>query len=286
VSGLLPAAGLTSVSGATSALRSQSYIAPDELATALFLAAGLEMPLLLEGEPGVGKTEVAVALAAAADARLIRLQGHEGLDAQQALYDWDHARQLLSIRVAESGTEVGGLFSEEFLVARPLLEAIRHDGDVVLLVDEVDRAGDEFEALLLELLSDFQVTIPELGTVRAERRPLVVLTSNRTRELHDALKRRCIYHWIDYPDPELEREIVSARLPGVPEEIANRVVAAVERLRDASLYKPPGIGETIAWARAMLALGPEQPLEAGIGVALKVREDVELVRERGLLDGV
>jgi MoxR-like ATPase len=284
--GLLPAAGLTSVGSAAAALESQGYIAPQDLATALFLAAGLELPLLLEGEPGVGKTEVAVALAAAADARLIRLQGHEGLDAQQALYDWDHARQLLSIRVAESGGEVGSLFSEEFLVARPLLEAIRHDGDVVLLVDEVDRAGDEFEALLLELLSDFQVTIPELGTVRAARRPLVVLTSNRTRELHDALKRRCIYHWIDYPTSELEREIVSTRLPGVPEEIASRVVAAVERLRSASLYKPPGIGETIAWARAMIALGPEQPLAAGIGTALKVREDIELAQERGLLDGV
>ena len=278
---------LTDPSAVTGALARERYLADDDLATAVFLAAALEQPLLLEGEAGVGKTEVAKALAAATDARLIRLQCHEGIDVHNALYDWDYARQLLALRAAETGTEVGELFAAPFLIRRPLLEALEHDGTVVLLIDEIDRADDEFEAFLLELLSDFQVTIPEIGTVRARGRPLVVITSNRTRELHDALKRRCLYHWIDYPTREREAEIVAARLPGAPEAIALRVCDAVARLRERDLYKLPGVGETIAWAQALLALGGEgSSLEASVGAALKVREDIERVRADGVLQGV
>ncbi|HEY2636939.1 MAG TPA: MoxR family ATPase [Solirubrobacteraceae bacterium] len=274
------------VAAAHAALASQGYLADDALATAVFLAASLEQPLLLEGEAGVGKTETAKALAGATGARLIRLQCHEGIDLHHALYDWDYARQLLSLRAAEAGgAEPPELFGREFLVRRPLLEALEHDGPVVLLIDEVDRADDEFEAFLLEFLSDFQVTIPELGTVEARGRPLVVVTSNRTRELHDALKRRCLYHWIDYPTLQREREIVAARLPGVPEEIAARVTTAVARLREQELYKVPGVGETIAWARALLALGDGADLDTTLGVALKVREDLDRVRDHGVLEG-
>ena len=251
----------------------------------MHLAAALEQPLLLEGEAGVGKTEVAKALAGATGARLIRLQCHEGIDLHHALYDWDYPRQLLAIRAAEGGADPGGLFTRDFLLRRPLLEALEHDGPVVLLIDEVDRADDEFEAFLLELLSDFQVSIPELGTVEARGRPLVVLTSNRTRELHDALKRRCLYHWIDYPDPAREAEIVRIRLPGVPNEVAERVCAAVARLRGEQLYKLPGVGETIAWARALLALD-DGSLDETLGAVLKVREDIERTREREVLQGV
>jgi MoxR-like ATPase len=233
----------------------------------------------------VGKTEVARALAQALGARLIRLQCHEGIDLHHAVYDWDYQRQLLAIRAAEAGAAARELFGREFLLRRPLLEALEADGDVVLLIDEVDRADDEFEAFLLEFLADFAITIPELGTVTARRRPVVVLTSNRTRELHDALKRRCLYHWIDYPSPEREAEIVRVRLPGVPEAIVARVCAAVERLRAEELYKAPGVGETITWARALLALGDDDDLDATLGVALKVREDVERVRDRGVLQG-
>ncbi|HYP47804.1 MAG TPA: MoxR family ATPase [Thermoleophilaceae bacterium] len=249
----------------------------------MHLAAALEQPLLLEGEAGVGKTEVAKALAGATGARLIRLQCHEGIDLHHALYDWDYPRQLLAIRSgAAEGAQAGGLFAREYLLRRPLLEALEHPGPVVLLIDEVDRADDEFEAFLLEFLSDFQVSIPELGTIAAAGRPLVVLTSNRTRELHDALKRRCLYHWIDYPDAQREAEIVRARLPGVPEEIAERVCAAVSRLRGEELYKLPGVGETIGWARALLAMEGAS-LDETLGVVLKVREDLERVRERGVL---
>jgi MoxR-like ATPase len=257
----------------------------------VFLASELGLPLLVEGEAGVGKTEVAKALAAATGARLIRLQCHEGIDVHQALYDWDYARQLLALRAAEGGVDEGELFSRRFLLRRPLLEAVEKSASahpVVLLVDEVDRADDEFEAFLLELLSDFQVTIPELGeTIRAEQRPLVVLTSNRTRELHDALKRRCLYHWIDYPSRSREADIVRARVPGVAEAVAERVCDAVARLRGVELYKLPGVGETIAWAQALIALGGENgSIDDTLGVALKVREDLERVRELGVLEGV
>ncbi|MEA2256531.1 MAG: hypothetical protein QOG35_2576 [Solirubrobacteraceae bacterium] len=234
----------------------------------------------------MGKTEVAKALAGATGARLIRLQCHEGIDVHHALYDWDYQRQLLALRAAESGVDEGELFSERFLLRRPLLQALEADERVVLLIDEIDRADDEFEAFLLELLSDFQVTIPELGTIKARTHPLVVLTSNRTRELHDALKRRCLYHWIDYPDPEREADIVRARIPGADEAIVRRVVGAVARLREAELYKVPGVGETIAWAQALGALGDPDALSESLGVALKVREDIERVRAQGVLDGV
>jgi MoxR-like ATPase len=271
------------------ALAGERYLADRPLAVSVYLAATLGQPLLVEGEAGVGKTEVARALATATGARLIRLQCHEGIDLHQALYDWDWARQLLALRAAEvggTGADAPDLFSRRFLLRRPLLEALEHDGPVVLLIDEVDRADDAFEAFLLELLADFQVTIPELGTVEARGRPLVVLTSNRTRELHDALKRRCLYQWIDYPLPEREAEIVRVRAPGVAEEIAERVVGAVARLRETDLYKLPGVGETIAWARALDALGEEASMDETLGVALKVREDVDRVRADGVLDGV
>ena len=217
-----------SVEAASDALAAQDYLADRGLALAVQLAVVLEQPLLLEGEAGVGKTEVARALASATGARLIRLQCHEGIDLHHAVYDWDYPRQLLALRAAEGGVDEGELFSERFLLRRPLLDALEVEGEqpVVLLIDEIDRADDEFEAFLLEFLSDFAVTIPELGTISATRRPIVVLTSNRTRELHDALKRRCLYHWIDYPDPERERAIVAARIPGMPETIALRVVSS------------------------------------------------------------
>jgi MoxR-like ATPase len=275
-----------SVDAAREALAGQRYLADRALALAVHLAAILEQPLLLEGEAGVGKTEVAKALAGATGARLIRLQCHEGMDLHHAVYDWDYARQLLAIRAAEGGADEGELFSRRYLLRRPLLEALEHEGPAVLLIDEVDRADDEFEAFLLEFLSDFQVTVPELGTVTARGRPLVVITSNRTRELHDALKRRCLYHWIDYPSPQREAEIVRARLPGVPDEVAARVCAAVARLRAEDLYKLPGVGETITWAQALLAVDGDAGLEETLGVALKVREDIDLVRERGVLEGV
>ena len=282
-------AELQSVGAASDALAGQGYLADRQLAMAIHLAVVLPQPLLLEGEAGVGKTEVARALSTAVGAKLIRLQCHEGIDLHHAVYDWDYARQLLALRAAEGGVDEGELFARRFLLRRPLLEALESDPSeaVVLLIDEIDRADDEFEAFLLEFLSDFAITIPELGTIAARRRPIVVLTSNRTRELHDALKRRCLYHWIDYPTPERERAIVHARLPQVPEAVAERVVEAVSRLRDqGDLYKLPGVGETIVWAQALLALGDEASLDETLGVALKVHEDVLRVRERGVLEGV
>jgi MoxR-like ATPase len=267
----------------TEALAGERYLADRGLSVAVYLTATLEQPLLVEGEAGVGKTEVGKALSGATGARLIRLQCHEGIDLHHALYDWDYPRQLLHLR-AEGSATAEALYSERFLLRRPLLDALQASEPVVLLIDEIDRADDEFEAFLLEFLSDFQVSIPELGTITAERRPLVVVTSNRTRELHDALKRRCLYHWIDYPSPEREAEIVRARLPGVPDAIAERVCAAVARLRGEELYKLPGVGETIAWAQALLALD-EADLESTLGVVLKVREDIDHVRQSGVLQG-
>jgi MoxR-like ATPase len=270
----------------TEALGREGYLADQGLATAAYLAFALEQPLLLEGEAGVGKTEVARALASATGAELIRLQCHEGIDLHHAVYDWDYQRQLLAIRAAEAGAPARELFGREFLLRRPLLEALEHEGGpAVLLIDEIDRADDEFEAFLLEFLADFAITVPELGTIAAAHRPLVVLTSNRTRELHDALKRRCLYHWIDYPTPQREAEIVLTRLPGVPEEIAARVCVAVARLRERELYKLPGVGETITWARALLALDGQATLEDTLGVALKVREDIDRVRREKVLEG-
>jgi MoxR-like ATPase len=268
------------------ALAGQGYLADQGLATSAYLAFALEQPLLLEGEAGVGKTEVARALASAMGAALIRLQCHEGIDLHHAVYDWDYQRQLLAIRAAEAGAPARELFGPEFLLRRPLLEALEHDGGpAVLLIDEIDRADDEFEAFLLEFLADFAITIPELGTISAAHRPLVILTSNRTRELHDALKRRCLYHWIDYPTPEREAEIVRTRLPGVPEEVAARVCGAVAQLRERELYKLPGVGETITWARALLALDGSATLDDTLGVALKVREDIDRVRRDRVLEG-
>jgi MoxR-like ATPase len=272
---------VASIEDVEQALGGQGYLADRALATAVFLAATLQQPLLLEGEAGVGKTEVARAFAAATGARLIRLQCHEGIDVHHALYEWDYQRQLLAIRAADHGPPAD-VYSERYLLRRPLLQALEATEPVVLLIDEIDRADDEFEAFLLELLSDFQVSIPELGTVVATRRPLVVLTSNRTRELHDALKRRCLYHWIDYPDVSREIEIVRARLPGVADATARRVCEAVARLRGAELYKQPGVGETITWARALMAVGD---LDASLGAAVKVKEDMERVRASGVLSG-
>ena len=274
----------------TETLRQGGYLADRGLATALFVALSLNRPVLLEGEVGVGKTEVAKVMASAFGRKLIRLQCYEGIDTNQALYEWDYARQMLHIRALSEHQLAGDdavdkLFGPKFLLERPLLEAVRAGDRAVLLIDEIDRADDEFEAFLLEFLSDYQVTIPELGTVTARGRPLVIVTSNRTRELHDALKRRCLYHWIEYPSADREMEIVRARLPEVPDAIAERVCAAVARLREQDLYKLPGVGETINWARALLALDSDDLTET-LGVALKVREDIERVRERGVLGGV
>jgi MoxR-like ATPase len=281
----------TSVAELTETLRRGDYLADRGLATAVFVALSLRRPLLLEGEPGVGKTEIAKVLATVLGRELIRLQCYEGIDTNQALYEWDYARQLLHIRAMSERATVGEnedaavdkLFGPRFLLERPLLQAVRSGDRAVLLIDEIDRADDEFEAFLLEMLSDFQITIPEVGTIAAAAPPLVVLTSNRTRELHDALKRRCMYHWIDYPTLEREVEIVMVRQPGVAQELARKVVAAVHRLRELDLAKPPGVAETIDWVRTLDFLG-ETTLTADaadltLGSVLKEREDMELARE-------
>jgi MoxR-like ATPase len=278
---------LTTIEQMEEALQEAAYLPDRGLATALFLAQSLGKPLLLEGEAGVGKTEAAKALARSNGARLIRLQCYEGLDVAQAVYEWNYSRQLLHIRAAQDGTvSEAALFGREFLIRRPLLEAIESEEPVVLLIDEIDRADEEFEALLLEVLSDFQITIPELGTIAARRRPLVVLTSNRTRELHDALKRRCLYHWIGHPTLKREVEIIRLRVPGVSERLADQVARLVERMRTLELAKPPGVAETIDWAQALVALGQleldEDVVEATLGLSLKYREDFEAVRARGL----
>ncbi|MEZ4501936.1 MAG: MoxR family ATPase [Dehalococcoidia bacterium] len=274
-------------------LTAVGYLADRQLATTVFLAQALQKPLLLEGEAGVGKTELAKALAAARGARLIRLQCYEGLDASQALYEWNYQRQLLHIRLAEAGHRLEGdesapatgvereLFSEDYLVRRPLLEAILAEDEVapVLLIDEVDRADEEFEAFLLEVLSDFQITVPELGTLSARQRPFVILTSNRTRELHDALKRRCLYLWLDYPTFEREYDILRTRVPGINEHLAGQVCGFMQVLRDQDFYKKPGVAETIDWGLALMALHRDaldaDTVTETIGCVFKYHDDVE-----------
>src|SRR6059036_3495546 len=255
-------AGMTfgSVEEVESGLRSDSYLADRGLATAVYLALAMQRPLLIEGEAGVGKTEVGKTLARILSAELIRLQCYEGIDSAQALYEWDYAKQLLYTRALQAGEvreHVSELYGPEFLVERPLLRALRAGTGAVLLIDEIDRADDEFEAFLLEVLSDFSVTVPELGTIAASEPPVVVMTSNRTRELHDALKRRCLYHWIDFPSLEREVAIVRTRAPEVSEALARSVAGAVERLRALELVKPPGVAEAIDWARALALLGAD-----------------------------
>ena len=289
---------VTSVESVQAALADQRYLADEGLATSIFLALRLHRPLLLEGDAGVGKTEVAKAVAAWTGGELIRLQCYEGLDSNQAVYEWDHARQLLHLRAAEAsgaaaerGTEAleGELYTEAFLVRRALLRALTAAPDgtpPVLLIDEVDRADDEFEAFLLEVLSEYAITVPELGTFRAAVPPVVVVTSNRTRDVHDALKRRCLYHWVEHPDFEREVEIVRLRAPDVPDRLARQVAAAVEALRAEGLYKPPGVAETIDWAEALVTLGrssmDEASVRATLGTVLKYREDHERVRSDGV----
>jgi MoxR-like ATPase len=275
-----------------SAFAGHGYVADRDLATAVFLSLALGRPLLLEGEAGVGKTEVARTLAGVLGAELIRLQCYEGLDVNTAVYEWDYPRQMLEIRLLEARGEARSaatrdIFSEEFLIRRPLLQALESAAaePPVLLIDEVDRADEEFEAFLLEILSDFAVSIPEIGTIRAVRPPRVILTSNRTREVHDALKRRCLYHWIDYPDAARELAILRVRLPQVPDRLAREIVAFVQRLRTADLAKVPGVAETLDWAAALVALGathlePAQ-VEQTLGVLLKYQEDVGMMRGGG-----
>jgi MoxR-like ATPase len=291
----MPATGSTDE--VAQALAHHGYLADDGLATAIFLALTLQRPLLLEGEAGVGKTEVAKVLSRWTGGDLIRLQCYEGIDVSQAVYDWDYARQLLHLRAAEATGEARGLdtdsletqlYHERFLVKRAVLAAIDHrEGPPpVLLIDEVDRADDEFEAYLLEVLSDFQVTVPELGTFTASTPPIVVLTSNRTRDVHDALKRRCLYHWVDHPGLEREIAIVRLRVPGISETLARQVAAATEAMRSLNLYKPPGVAETIDWATALGRLGAsaldDDTVERTLGTVLKYREDHERVRQHGI----
>jgi MoxR-like ATPase len=277
----------TTVDDLTAGLREQAYLADRGLSTAIYLSLSLGKPLLLEGEAGVGKTEVAKVLSSLLDRELIRLQCYEGIDASQALYEWNYSRQLIAVRAmdaAEAGSHVEDLFGPEFLVERPLLSAIRAGDRAVLLVDELDRADDEFEAFLLEILSEFAVTIPEVGRIAAETPPAVIVTSNRTRELHDALKRRCLYHWIDHPDLDREVAIVRARAPHVSDALARDVAGAVERLRTLDLAKTPGVAETIDWANALAFLGAER-LHVGLagdtlGAVVKDHEDQAIVAPR------
>ncbi len=287
------------VNDVSAALAANSYLADEGLTTAIFLSLALRRPLLLEGEAGVGKTEVAKVLSRWTGGELIRLQCYEGIDVSQAVYDWDYSRQLLHLRAAEASGEAHGLgtdalegqlYNERFLLKRALLRAITPVAGPppILLIDEIDRADDEFEAYLLEVLSDFQITVPELGVFRAERPPLVILTSNRTRDVHDALKRRCLYHWVEHPDFEREVLIVRMRAPQVTDVLARQVAAAVEAMRGLNLYKPPGVAETIDWATALARLGVSQLSEstvtATLGAVLKYREDLERVQHHGVAD--
>jgi MoxR-like ATPase len=283
-------AALDSIDAIRDRFRERDYVCDRSLATAVFLALRLGRPLLLEGEAGVGKTELAKVLAASLGTRLIRLQCYEGLDVNAAVYEWNYPRQMLEIRLLEARGEADrvkahDIFGPEFLIRRPLLQALEPSEDgqpPVLLIDEIDRADEEFEAYLLEILSDFQVTVPEIGTIKAERPPRVILTSNRTREVHDALKRRCLYHWIDYPTAQKEFEIVLARVPDAPERLAREVVGFVHRLREADLTKVPGIAETLDWAAALLSLGSREltgeVVDETLGVVLKYEEDIRRIR--------
>ena len=275
-------------------LDDHDYFADESLVVAIHLSIQLGRPLFLEGEAGVGKTEVAKVLAAMTGESLIRLQCYEGLDVGQALYEWDYARQMMAIRLLEARGEGAtatshDIMSRDYLIARPLLQAIEASTAghrPVLLIDELDRADEEFEAFLLELLSDFQITIPEIGTIRAESRPIVILTSNRTREIHDALKRRCIYHWIDYPTPARESEIITRKVPDLEAELADTISEAMRRLREMELFKPPGVAETLDWAESLrlLSAGDLSPatIESTLGVILKYKDDIELVRAAGV----
>jgi MoxR-like ATPase len=277
-----------SIEALAAALEGQNYQADRALQVALHLSLQMGKPLFLEGEPGVGKTEVAKVLSAVTGGELIRLQCYEGLDVSHAMYEWDYARQMLAIRLAESSGDsstVTDVMSRDFLVARPLLKAIEasvNGNRPVLLIDEIDRADEEFEAFLLELLSDFQITIPEIGTIKAETPPIVILTSNRTREIHDALKRRCIYHWIDYPTYEREMAIIHAKVPGISAGLAEQLANAMQHLRSRDLFKPPGVAETLDWATALKLLGADELTpelyEDTLGVVLKYQDDLDVAR--------
>jgi MoxR-like ATPase len=278
-----------SVSETAALLASQGYIADRELATTVHLALAMQRPLLLEGEPGTGKTEIAKVLAAGLGRRLVRLQCYDGMDLSAAAYEWDHARQLMAIRLAEAGGDTNrdalsqDIYARSFLQARPLLSAIDPDlPPAVLLIDELDRADEPFEAFLLELLADFQITVPEFGTVKAKTVPVVVLTSNRTREVHDAIRRRCLYHWVDYPDATRERAILAAKAPGVPDHLSAQVVAFVQRLRGADLFKLPGVAESIDWANALSYLNQHeltpQAADETLGVLLKYQDDIARIK--------
>ena len=283
----MPVAVPDSVDSTSALLAGGDYIAGRGLATSLYLSLTLGRPLFLEGEAGVGKTEVAKVLARRLGRRLIRLQCYEGLDVASAVYEWDYARQMIEIRIAEASSETdrgrlaSDVFDERFLIKRPLLEALQPSpgGSPVLLIDELDRTDEPFEAFLLEVLADFQITVPEVGTIRADTPPLVVITSNRTREIHDALKRRCIYHWIDYPDATRELEILRVRVPGAAERLSRQVVVFVQKLREIPLFKAPGVAESIDWTRALMALDravlDPQTVDDTLGVLLKYQDDVE-----------
>ena len=282
----------SSIDDLDAAFVSFGYVPERSLTVAVHLAIQMGRPLFVEGEPGVGKTEIAKVLAAMSGGELIRLQCYEGLDASHALYEWDYARQMLAIRLLEAqggDVEVKDIMSEEYLIARPLLKAIRRSSEglpTVLLIDELDRADEEFEAYLLELLSEFQITIPEIGTIRASIPPVVVITSNRTREIHDAVKRRCIYHWIDYPNVEREIEILHKKAPDTSESLTVELAEAMRKLRELDLFKPPGVAETIDWANALKVLGEVElsadVIDATLGVIVKYEEDIETVRRNGL----